>query len=154
MTVESFAHTWRLKIRLDGCGDKIIPGKRGHLYFDDGALCLMVTDGAPAIRSRWQALGGKLWMGEISPHPRTKRRVQDVKITGIPLENAKAAIGMMRAQQRRVLTDEQRARILAVGAATRFNSKGPSAKLASPGLESIAEGRVDPEAQPTTGNEK
>ena len=32
-------------------------------------LCLMVLDGQPAIRSKWAELGGKLWMGDISPHP-------------------------------------------------------------------------------------
>jgi len=26
----------------------------------------MVLDGKPAIRSKWKALGGKLWMGDIS----------------------------------------------------------------------------------------
>jgi hypothetical protein len=50
----------------DECGDKIIPGKRGHLHLADGELCLMVIDGAPASRSRWEALGGKLWIGDIS----------------------------------------------------------------------------------------
>ena len=48
MTMESFAATWRLKIRLDECGDKIISGKRGHLYCDEGRLCLMVVEGARA----------------------------------------------------------------------------------------------------------
>jgi hypothetical protein len=46
-----------LHTRLDECGDKIIPGRRGHLYFDGGELCLMVCDGKPANRSRWEALG-------------------------------------------------------------------------------------------------
>jgi hypothetical protein len=46
MTIESCARERRLRIRLDECGDRIIPGKRGHLYFDGGVLCLMVTERA------------------------------------------------------------------------------------------------------------
>jgi hypothetical protein len=103
MTVESFAQANRLRTRQDDCGDKVIPGKRGHLYFDDGELCLMVIDGRPANQSRWQALGGKLWMGDISHH------VQDVVIKGIPLENAAAAIRMVRARPVRVLSPEEAA---------------------------------------------
>lgn len=60
--VDQFAEHFRLRIRRDECGDKIIPGRRGHLYFaDSDGLCLMVTDGALANRKRWEALGGKLW---------------------------------------------------------------------------------------------
>jgi len=129
MTVESFARSWRLKTRLDECGDKIIPGKRGHLYFDDGALCLMVTDGQPANKSRWQALGGKLWMGEISG------QVQDVKISGIPLENAKAAIRMARVKPRRVLSPAQRQSI--------DKARASAAQAQRQCLESIGEGRSD-----------
>jgi hypothetical protein len=72
-----------------------IPGSRGQLYFDDGQLCLMVLDGKPAIRSKWKVLGGELWMGDISKNAEGKR-VQDVKITLIPLENAWLAIRMCR----------------------------------------------------------
>jgi hypothetical protein len=68
------------------------------LYFDSGWLCLMVTDGKPVIRSRWAVLGGKLWMGDISPD-KNGRRVQDVKVTGIPLKNARLAIRLVRAPQ-------------------------------------------------------
>ena len=133
MTVESFAQSWRLRTRMDDCGDRIIPGKRGHLYFDDGVLCLMVTDGAPAIKSRWQALGGKLWMGDISPHPETGRRVQDVKIAGIPLENAQTAIRMVRARQKRVLSTEE----LAMLRATARKNLRPSIKTHSLAVETI-----------------
>jgi hypothetical protein len=59
----------------------------------------MVLDGKPAIRSKWKALGGKLWMGDISKNAEGKR-VQDVKITGIPLENARAAIRMAESAKR------------------------------------------------------
>lgn len=105
MTIEKFAEQFRLRITRDECGDKIIPGKRGHLYFAGSELCLMVIDGAPLHRKRWQALGGKLWVGDSSLDAKG-RRVQDVKIEGIPLENALAAIRMIRARQKRVLSTD------------------------------------------------
>jgi hypothetical protein len=103
MNIHQFAEHFRLRIARDECGDKIIPGKRGHLYFAGSQLSLMVIDGAPANRIRWEALGGKLWMGDISPNSKG-RRVQDIKIEGIPIDNALAAIKMIRARQKRVLS--------------------------------------------------
>lgn len=105
MNIDQFAETFRLRVARDGCGDRIIPGKRGHLYVAGGQLCAMVIDGAPAKKSRWQALGGRLWLGDISPDT-AGRRVQDVKIEGIPIENALAAIKMIRARQKRVLSTD------------------------------------------------
>jgi hypothetical protein len=92
----------------DECNDEIINGRRGHLYFDGGALCLMVTDGKPASRSSWAAIGGKLWLGDISPNAKGQR-VQDVKVAGIPLENAKLAIRMAQIKPKRIMTDAQKA---------------------------------------------
>ena len=62
----------------------------------------MVLDGEPAMRSRWAALGGNLWMGDISKNTRGKR-VQDVKITGI--EKARIAIRMCRIKQKRIMSE-------------------------------------------------
>ena len=90
------AEQYRVSIRRDECGDPIIPGWRGHLYFDGAELCLMVTDGPRVLRSRWATLGGKLWMGDVSEGK------QDVKITGIPLANAKEAIKLAGIKRRRV----------------------------------------------------
>lgn len=59
----------------------------------------------PANRSRWEALGGRLWMGDISPNA-TGRRSQDVKMESIPIENARAAIKMIRARPKRVLSPD------------------------------------------------
>lgn len=98
------AEQFNLHIRRDACGDRIIQGRRGHLYFAGGELCLMVIDGRVAHRSRWQALGGKLWMGDISDG------FQDVKITGIPMENAQQAIRMCRIKAKRRLSPEERER--------------------------------------------
>jgi hypothetical protein len=106
MNIEQFAEQFRLRITRDECGDKIIPGKRGHLYFAGGELCAMVIDGAPAKRSRWEALGGRLWLGDVSPN-QAGRRVQDVKVGAIPPQKAQAAIEMVRCRQKRVLSAEE-----------------------------------------------
>jgi hypothetical protein len=98
---ETFAEQHRLKVTRDECNDQIIQGRRGHLYFDGFELCLMVFDGKPAIRSKWKALDGRLWMGDKT------EGVQDVKITGIPLENARLAIQMCRIRQKRILSPEE-----------------------------------------------
>jgi len=103
-TITKFAEEHRLHIRRDECGDQIIPGRRGFLYFDEGKLCLMVTDGKPAIRSRWEKLGGKLWMGDISPSGKGVR-VQDVKVEGIT--NAKAAIALAGVKRMKQFSEEQ-----------------------------------------------
>jgi hypothetical protein len=104
--IETFAEQHRLKVTRDECNDQIIQGRRGHLYFDGAELCLMVLAGKPAHRSKWKALGGKLWMGDISKNAQGAR-VQDVKITGIPLENARPAIQMCRIRQKRILNPEE-----------------------------------------------
>jgi hypothetical protein len=105
---ETFAQQHRLKVTRDECNDQVIQGKRGQLYFDGPELCLMVLDGKPAIPPTWRALGGKLWLGDISKNVQGQR-VQDVKITGIPLENAKAAIRLCRIRQKRIMSEAQKA---------------------------------------------
>ena len=66
----------------------------------------MVLDREPAIRSKWKVLGDSLWLGEINKNARGVR-VQDVKITGIPLENARQAIRICRIRQKRILNAEE-----------------------------------------------
>ena len=66
----------------------------------------MVLDREPAIRSKWKVLGDSLWLGEINKNARGVR-VQDVKITGIPLENARQAIRICRIRQKRILNPEE-----------------------------------------------
>jgi hypothetical protein len=105
MTIEKFAELFRVRIVRDECSDKIIRGKRGQLYFSGSELCLMVIDSAPAHKRQWESLEGKLWLGDISPN-HLGRRVQDVKIENIPLQNALAAIKMVRARQKRVLSTD------------------------------------------------
>lgn len=104
MTIRKFAEKHRLKITRDECGDEIIQGRRGHLYFDCGELCLMVTDGKRAKRSQWEALdGGLLWLGDIT------QGVQDVSIKGIPLDNAKLAIRLCQIKRKRLMSEAQKA---------------------------------------------
>lgn len=111
MVIEKFGEQFRLRTKRDECGDKIIPGKRGHLYFTGSELCLMAIDGPAVHRRQWEALGGKLWMGDVSPNAKG-RRVQDVRILGIPLQNARSAIKMIRARPKRVLSAEEREALL------------------------------------------
>lgn len=140
-SIEKFAARYRLKISRDACNDPIINGRRGHLYFADGELCLMVLDGAPAIKSRWAALGGKLWAGDISPHSKTGRRVQDVKITGIPLENSRFAIRMAGCKAKRILSEAQKAAL-----AKAQNSSPLRAQMQPQRLESFGKPSSDLEA--------
>jgi hypothetical protein len=114
MTIEQFAAIHRLRITRDECLDKIIQGKRGHLYFDEQDLCLMVLDGSRVLRSRWLELGGTLWLGEVSDG------LQDVKITGIPLEKATLAMKLARVFPRRSSQNAVRVQ------AFRFKSNKPA----------------------------
>jgi hypothetical protein len=59
--LERFAGEHRLRVHLDACGDKIIPGKPSRrdgaqcdrqLYFDGRELCLMILDGAVVKKPR------------------------------------------------------------------------------------------------------
>jgi hypothetical protein len=128
--IEMFAEQYRLKVTRDECNDQVIQGRRGHLYFDGAELCLMVLDGKRANRSKWKALGGTLWMGDISKNTQGVR-VQDVKITSIPLESARLAIQMCQIKPRRIMTDAQKAVL------DRARSLSPlRGQMQSPGAES------------------
>ena len=103
----------------------------------------MVLDGKASIPSKWKALGGKLWMGDITPHPKTGKRVQDVKITGIPLENAKLAIRMCRIKTKRIMSEAQKA--AAEAALSKARGFAPTPPQKQPhGVESIGKASVDP----------
>jgi hypothetical protein len=71
----------------------------------------MVLDGRFSAARKWKALGGKLWLGDVGKIGAVK--IQDVKITGIPIENARAAIRMCQIKPKRILTDAQRAAAIA-----------------------------------------
>ena len=136
--IETFAEQHRLKVRRDECKDQIVEGRRGHLYFDGPDLCLMVLDGEPAIHSKWAELGGKLWMGDLSPHPKTGRRVQDVTVTGIPLKMAELAIRMCRIKPKRIMSEAQAA-VAAVALEKARRSSPPPRQTQRHGLEPLAD---------------
>jgi hypothetical protein len=128
ITTEELAAKYRLKTTRDECGDSIIPGKRGHLYCDDGQVCAMWENAPPMNRSKLAQLGGKLWMGDIGRN-REGRRVQDVKITGVSPEKISHATRLVGAKTRRVLSEaEQKARRKGYAASPLFSvrSQGPS----------------------------
>jgi hypothetical protein len=72
-----------VKIKTDECGDHVIPGKHGQVYVDGTNTCLIRRDAPVVVRRKLEALGGKLWAGDISAD-RTGRRVQDVRVKDIP----------------------------------------------------------------------
>jgi hypothetical protein len=106
--IQHFAEKHKLKVSRDECGDAIIRGKRGHLYVDGGALCAMWTDAPPMKQSRFEALGGTFWQGEISRNAKG-RRVQDAWVRGIRPGAYNLAIRIVGAKARRVMSPGQRA---------------------------------------------
>jgi hypothetical protein len=109
MTIEQFAEKHRLRVTRDDCNDQVILGSRGHLYFDGEDLCLMALDTRLRVRSKWEACGGKLWLGAISRDERN-RGAQDVKIFGVT--NARAATAMVRCRVKRILSEEEKAKLI------------------------------------------
>jgi hypothetical protein len=105
--IETFAQQHKLKVTRDECNDQIIEGRRGHLYFDGAELCLMILDGPVRSSSALEAIGGKLWSGDISKIG--EKRVQDVKIIGIPLENTRQAIRLVGVRPPHVMTEARKA---------------------------------------------
>ena len=112
MTIESFAQAFKLKITRDDCGDPIIEGTRGHLYFDGSSLCLMALNARLQgfNNQQAQALGGKCWIGDIWRDDR-QRGYRDVKVTDIPESSWKGAIKLLRVRKRREATPEQLERL-------------------------------------------
>lgn len=122
--LKAFAAKHRLHVRLDECADLYIPGRRGQsqLYFADGELCLMVIDGPYVLRSRWKTLEARrLWLGDVFQDGR--RRVQDVKAEGIPLENAKLAIKLAKVRPKRVMSEAQREVLVKARASSPLQSR-------------------------------
>lgn len=118
MTIETLAEKYRLKITRDECNDKIIPGRRGHLYVDAGKICAMWLDTRPINKNRLAPLGGRLWMGDISPDARGKR-VQDIWIKGLLPEQIPLAIRLTGVRRKRILSEAQQAAL----APTQFRKK-------------------------------
>ncbi len=107
MTIQRFTEEHKLRVSRDECGEAIIRGKRGHLYFDGAALCAMWTDAPPMNRSRLADLGGALWQGDIGRDARG-RRVQDAWVRGILPGAYRLAIRLVGAKPRRAMSPAQR----------------------------------------------
>lgn len=99
-TIEQFAGDFSLKVTRDGCGDPIIQGTRGHLYFDDDNLCLMALNARLTgfSNQQVQSLGGKCWICDIWRDER-RRGYRDVKVLGIPKENWPSALRLLRVRR-------------------------------------------------------
>lgn len=127
--IEQFAEQHRLRVSRDECNDQIIEGRRGQIYFDDDIPCFMALDRKVATRSTWDLLGGKLWIGDISPNSHGKR-VQDVKVIGFT--NAGQAIRMAGLFAKRELSPEHKAKAtaaLAKNRANRVENASPAARI-------------------------
>lgn len=110
-SIQAFAEKHRLKITRDECGDPIIEGSRGHLYFDDEMLCLMALDARVSGMNSQQLQSleaKKLWEGSRWRDAR-QRAHRDVKVIDIPLKNARLAIKLCRCRVRRDPTPAQAA---------------------------------------------
>ena len=106
--IQKFAEKYRLRVSRDDCGDVIVRGKRGHLYFDNGALCAMWTDVPPMKQSRLETLGGSFWQGSIGRDAKG-RRVQDAWVRDIRPGAYTLAIRMVGAKARRTMSPAQKA---------------------------------------------
>ena len=105
-----FAQLYGLPVRGDECGDLLIPGRQGHLYFDGGQLCLMMLDAGPVKRRRLENLvspDGSVWQGDIS------RGVQDATVKGISSDRHREAIGIAGVKRKRSFSSEARAALIA-----------------------------------------
>lgn len=110
VNIQQFAEQHGLRVTRDECGDPIIEGRRGHLYFDGNALCLMALDGQLRgfNNQQVQSLGGNCWIGDIWRGLRGKG-YRDVWVKAIPMDNAKQAIRLLKIPTVRKLTAEQKA---------------------------------------------
>jgi len=74
--LKQFAEEYRLKMRADECGDRVIPGRCGHLWFDGPELCLTILDGPPISAKRLKVLvgsTGSVWQGTLSRNDHGRR---------------------------------------------------------------------------------
>lgn len=101
MTIEKFAETYRLKIKKDECGDKILLAKQGHFYLDRKALCFMALDYRGAI-SKLCGLG-RMMVGDLG-RDKKGRLIRDVWIKDI--SDPEKALKVLRAKIRRTLSPE------------------------------------------------
>jgi hypothetical protein len=108
MTIETLAEQHRLKVTRDECNDKIIQGKRGHLYIDAGKVCAMWLE-ARVNATSLAPLGGRQWVGdfELVAQGKHNRRLRDAKVVGIPADKIPLAIRLTGCKRRRVMSEAQ-----------------------------------------------
>jgi len=109
MTIQAFAEAYRLKVRLDGCGDPIIPAKLGHLYAHGaGRFGLMLE--APAHDTRLdntlRARKRTALVAGFTLHPEGACESITLFDPGDPRQAA-LAIRLVRAKRKRLLSPEQ-----------------------------------------------
>lgn len=120
MLIKQFANRYRLKVAKDECGDLIIKGKRGHLYFDGESLCLMILDTTPVKLKKLKDLvgnDGTIWQGDI--YKKGNCRMQDVEVRGISTVKCKDAIHLAKCKARKKVVSEATLAALAKGRAAR-----------------------------------
>lgn len=110
MTIDHLAEKHRLKVTRDECNDKIIQGKRGHLYVDNGQLCAMWLE-AHVSALKLAPLGGRQWVGdyELDTSRSHNRRLRDAKVVGIPKDKIALAIRLTGCRVKREIPEEERA---------------------------------------------
>jgi hypothetical protein len=130
MTIETLAEKYRLKVTRDECNDKIIAGRRGHLYIDAGKVCAMWLY-ARITKERLAPLGGHQWVGDYALDER-RHRLRDAKVTGIPADKIPLAIRLTGTRIKREITEEERAVMRIRAEKARANS--PIGKKKEPAL--------------------
>lgn len=114
MTIEQFAEQHKVRVTRDECGDPIIEGTRGHLYIDGDSVCVMALDSRLEGFNNEQvrSLGGSHWIGSIWRDARNRGH-RDFWVKGIPEENWKLALRLLKVRKVRELTEEQKAQAVA-----------------------------------------
>ena len=79
--LEVFAEQHILKVTQDESNDKVIQGRRGQLYFDGPALCLMILNGPVRAKSVLEAVGSlRIVFERAAKNPLAKSKTS---VTGI-----------------------------------------------------------------------
>ena len=107
MTLDKIAKEHRVRITRDECGDRIIAGKRGQVYVDEGKTCLMLLDAPHVQAARLLALGGKVWQGDRSPNSKG-RIVQDARVQDIADDKIGVALRIVGVKKIREMSEAQR----------------------------------------------
>jgi hypothetical protein len=122
VTLDALAEKHRLKVTRDECNDKIIQGRKGHLYMDGHKLCAMWLEARVSAQTL-APLGGRQWVGdyELVARKRGNQRLRDAKVVGITADKVGLAIRLTGAKIKRVMSEAQRAALAKAQAASPLN---------------------------------